>query len=296
MSDSCSGSLKAINKRRLVSFTPSVCPTGATESDYSSRELPPTFFPLFGGSHRIKAEKRDARSTIMPGDHSSLSLAQHANLKTCPPRNTLQESAVRAAHPPLIPQSISAAETNESLKQRKVLPPKSATGFLLMDSLLNLISFNGEAVQILNYPEKFAGSTPSDGLLTRRIRSDLISRGCSDESPFVTEFQSGRRRYFCRVFLLDSNAKEPSHLSIAVLLERGPSGLIPLSRVSDQFNLTRREREVLEYLLQGMSSREIANRMNVSPSTVKAFLRLIMIKTRASSRSAILGKIIMSQT
>jgi two-component system nitrate/nitrite response regulator NarL len=68
-----------------------------------------------------------------------------------------------------------------------------------------------------------------------------------------------------------------------------------LSQVSQQFNLTQRERESLEYLLQGLSSKEIANRMNISPNTVKAFLRLIMIKTGVSSRSAVVGKVIMIQ-
>jgi DNA-binding CsgD family transcriptional regulator len=68
-----------------------------------------------------------------------------------------------------------------------------------------------------------------------------------------------------------------------------------LSQVSQQFNLTQREQEVLEYLLQGMNSKAIANRMNISPSTVKAFLRLIMIKTGVSSRSAVVSKIIMTQ-
>jgi DNA-binding CsgD family transcriptional regulator len=80
-----------------------------------------------------------------------------------------------------------------------------------------------------------------------------------------------------------------------MLLERGLSGLVPLSRVCQQFKLTQREREVLEFLLQGMSSKVIANRMNLSPNTVKAFLRLIMIKTDSSSRSAIVGKILMNQ-
>jgi DNA-binding CsgD family transcriptional regulator len=94
---------------------------------------------------------------------------------------------------------------------------------------------------------------------------------------------------------VDSQAKDPAHPSIAVLLERGPSGLVPLSQVSQQFNLTQREREALEYLVQGLSSKEIANRMNISSNTVKAFLRLIMIKTGVSSRSAIVEKIMMAQ-
>src|SRR3989454_10314699 len=93
---------------------------------------------------------------------------------------------------------------------------------------------------------------------------------------------------------VDWNANGHPHHSMAVLLERAPSGLIPVSLVSQQFKLTRRERDVLEYLLHGLSTKEIANRMGVSPNTVKAFLRLIMSKTGVSSRSAIVGKIIMA--
>jgi DNA-binding CsgD family transcriptional regulator len=184
-------------------------------------------------------------------------------------------------------------ETNRSSK-KKMTPPRSTAGFLLTDSLLNPISFNTEAIRILSYPEELADLAHPEFFLAEKIRSTLTSRPFSGESPFVTEFRSGRRRYFCRTFLVDSGAKEPLQPSIAMLLERGPSGLVPLSQVCQQFKLTQREREVLEYLLQGMSSKVIAHRMNLSPSTVKAFLRLIMIKTGASSRSAMVGKIIMT--
>jgi len=94
---------------------------------------------------------------------------------------------------------------------------------------------------------------------------------------------------------VDSGAEDPSHPSIAILLERGPSGLVAMSQVSRQFNLTQREREVLEYTLQGLNSKAIANRMNISRNTVRAFLRMIMVKTGVSSRSAMVGKIMMTQ-
>jgi len=164
-----------------------------------------------------------------------------------------------------------------------------------MDSALNLISSNVEATQILGYPDQLTSLRCTDVSLKGKICSSLMIRQPSGKSPFVTEFRSGRRSYFCRAFLVDSQANDPAHPSIAVLLERGPSGLVPLSQVSQQFNLTQREREVLEYLLQGLSSKEIANRMNISSNTVKAFLRLIMIKTGVSSRSAIVEKIMMTQ-
>jgi DNA-binding CsgD family transcriptional regulator len=197
----------------------------------------------------------------------------------------------------LQPERLREFQVNETSKslQKKITPPRSVAGFLLTDSLLNPISFNAEVIQILNYPEKLGDLARSELFLAEKIRSTLISRPSSGESPFVTQFRSGRRRYFCRAFLVDSSAKEPFQPSIAMLLERGPSGLVSLSQVCQQFNLTLREREVLEYLLQGMSSKAIANRMNLSPSTVKAFLRLIMIKTGASSRSAMVGRIIMAQ-
>jgi DNA-binding CsgD family transcriptional regulator len=123
----------------------------------------------------------------------------------------------------------------------------------------------------------------------------LITQQASGESVFVKEFKAGRRHYLCRAFLINSHTEEPGQPTTAVLLERGPAGLVPLSQVCQQFKLTQREREVLEYLLQGMSSKVIANRMNLSPSTVKGFVRLIMIKTGVSSRSAIVAKIMMIQ-
>jgi DNA-binding CsgD family transcriptional regulator len=197
--------------------------------------------------------------------------------------------------PPPMVNRTSAAQADESLPKKGESPPKTTSGFLLMDSSLRPAFFNAEAIDILSYPDKLANLTHSDVFLEAKIRSSLVSQEARGESPFVTEFRSGRRRYFCRAFFVDSCAKDPSHPSIAVLLERGPSGLIPLSLVSAQFNLTQREREVLEYLLQGLTSKAIASRMNISPNTVKAFLRTIMIKTRVSSRSAMVGKIILAQ-
>jgi DNA-binding CsgD family transcriptional regulator len=182
----------------------------------------------------------------------------------------------------------------EPLEKRKAIAPNSVAGFLLMDTSLNPISVNAEAVQILSFPDNLANLRRPGVFLAGRIRSLLINRQSSSESPFVTEFRSGRRRYFCRAFLVGSNTKKPSRPSLAVLLERGPSEVIPLSQVSEQFNLTQREREALGHLLQGLGGKEIANRMNISPNTVKAYLRLIMTKMGVCSRSAIFGKVLMS--
>jgi LuxR family transcriptional regulator, regulator of acetate metabolism len=56
--------------------------------------------------------------------------------------------------------------------------------------------------------------------------------------------------------------------------------------------LTQREKETVELLIQGLTSKEIATRMKISPNTVKAFLRIVMVKMGVSTRSGILGKVI----
>ena len=203
----------------------------------------------------------------------------------------------RASTSPPRVRKISTAQAEELATKKKVVSaPKSVAGFLLMDSSsLRPLSFNDEAVQILGYPDDVANLAGSDLLLTEKIRSSLITEASPGEPVFVKDVRSGRRRYFCRAFQIDAHSKKPPQRSIAVLLERGPSGLVPSSQFCQQFNLTQREQEVLQYVLQGIRNKEIANRMSVSPNTVKAFLRMVMIKTGASSRSAIVRKIMMSQ-
>jgi DNA-binding CsgD family transcriptional regulator len=69
------------------------------------------------------------------------------------------------------------------------------------------------------------------------------------------------------------------------------SGSLSLLRVSsEKFHITDREQQVLQFLLEGLTSKEIADRMKISPNTVKAFLRLIMMKMGVSTRSGIVGK------
>jgi DNA-binding CsgD family transcriptional regulator len=228
--------------------------------------------------------------------HVSAAVKRRPGLTVNAPPHISEEDAMKVALPPGSQKKrVPAHEENELLIGKKAPSSTSAAGFLLLDASLNPITFNAEATQILSYPEKVADLKRPEVFLAAKIHSTLLNRPGFGDARFVAEFRSGRRRYFCRAFVVDSQANELGQPSIAVLLERGPSGLVPLRRVIQQFNLTPREREVLEYLLQGMSSKAIADRMKLSPNTVKTFLRLIMIKMGVTSRSAIVSKIIMSQ-
>src|SRR5437762_13886118 len=133
------------------------------------------------------------------------------------------------ATPPLTVKKISAAQADESVPKKREPPPKTAAGFLLMDSSLCHVLFNAEAIEILSYPDKLANLTHSDVLLAAKIRSSLVSRQVHGESPFVTELRSGRRRYSCRAFFVNSCAKQIGRASCRERVEKHVSVSAPQS-------------------------------------------------------------------
>lgn len=167
----------------------------------------------------------------------------------------------------------------------------SQPGFLLLDKSLDPVASNHEAVRILTYPNLPERIRRIDVFLGDKIRSGLVIRQSSNGLDFVKEFRSGRRKYFCRSFMFDTNGKGMLPVA-ALLLERCSSGTMALEQIGQDFDLTQREKETVELLIQGLTSKEIATRMKISPNTVKAFLRIVMVKMGVSTRSGILGKVI----
>lgn len=167
---------------------------------------------------------------------------------------------------------------------------------LLAGSQFRPVYANVEAIHILTWPDD---PTKITGLeLFIEAKTSLLLRGheSSHGVSSVTEFVSGRRRYVCRTFSLkpkgagEGEAGDDSDWPrAAILLERNVSG-IDCPHVAKQFHLTAREQEALHFLFMGLTNKDIANRMHVSPNTVKTFLRTLMIKTGTSTRSGIVGK------
>jgi len=58
------------------------------------------------------------------------------------------------------------------------------------------------------------------------------------------------------------------------------------------YHLSQREGETVRFLIEGLTNKEIAARMGISPDTVKVFLRLAMMKMGVSSRTGIMSKFI----
>ena len=166
-----------------------------------------------------------------------------------------------------------------------------------MDASFSVVASNAEALQILAFPARPDSLKTS---LTNRMCADLVEK----QSPLrlVSEFQSAKRTYFCRSFPLDvagkpktgtgKNGSAQSEELLVVMLERKSNEAVMIAAISARFGLTARECETVQFLLDGFTSKEIAHRMKISPHTVKAFIRLVMLKMGVSTRSGIIGRIV----
>jgi len=168
-----------------------------------------------------------------------------------------------------------------------------ALGFLVADSTLKPLSANHEAIAILTYSGKDSTPLNPADAFDKKIRRQLArGQGALTVAPTPIQFNSGRRSYFCRAFLLDGNRHAPGAAAVVMVLERGISGSLALSQVAEQFHLTRREKEAVNLLLQGLCNKEMADRMAISANTVKALLRLVMVKMGVSSRSTVVATVL----
>jgi len=155
-----------------------------------------------------------------------------------------------------------------------------------------MVYYNPEAANILVFPGQDGRTNGAlVDALPRELQAALFkSESRSRSTSPAADFRSGKRRYRCRVFVLAPSGK-PAQATTAILLERSTPGFRDLSALARQFRLTLREQETVELLTLGLTSKEIASRMNISPNTVKAFFRMVMTKMAVTTRAGIVGKI-----
>jgi DNA-binding NarL/FixJ family response regulator len=169
-------------------------------------------------------------------------------------------------------------------------PPGRAStdGFILLNSSLKPVFVNHVAAEILTYPQKLEARN-AENLLASKVQALFVSEA-SVAPPAITMFQSGRRTYEAHAYYVNALAKGAPQIAMAILLQRRSKGPSVLGQISERFNLTQREQQVLQHLSQGLTTKEIAQGMEISPNTVKAFVRMIMVKMGVSTRSGIVGK------
>jgi DNA-binding CsgD family transcriptional regulator len=162
----------------------------------------------------------------------------------------------------------------------------SMPGLLLLGPQKDLMASNAEAIRILCYPDA-PNRRQLNALVANRIPLEQLRARANANT--TAEFLSGRRRYICSAHHLDLQSSTKG--TTAILLERVSSPEATLYGIAKRYNLTNREREAMGHLLRGLTSKEIAQQMRISPNTVKAFLHSAMTKMGVSTRAGLIGRI-----
>jgi DNA-binding CsgD family transcriptional regulator len=174
------------------------------------------------------------------------------------------------------------------VKSRAHDSPGSVPAFVLIDSMRVPIYANAEAMRILGVKRDPAPAGGMGRLLGEALWT-LLPAGEIPAEGVATSFLSGRRRYSCRVTRLNSVGAAAGAVYLLMIDHTGAT-VADESYVVERYSLTHRETELLRFLMTGLTNKEIGDRMQISPNTVKAFLKLMMTKMGVSTRAAVVGR------
>lgn len=183
--------------------------------------------------------------------------------------------------------STSPNGTEKATNRAQYTPETVEGGDVLFDCDGRMLALDEGAAAILNVPS----ADSSEEVQLPRPILDVLRAG---------EFRSGRserfridvqgRQYTCRINVAYSRTGGfPDRITV-LHLQRDLNIDDALLQISSEYRLTIREHQALRGVLLGLSSKEVAKQMQISPNTVKAFLRLIMGKMGVHSRSEIVAK------
>jgi DNA-binding CsgD family transcriptional regulator len=161
-----------------------------------------------------------------------------------------------------------------------------------MDEALRVVGCDLGAAAILNIADHTDAARRS---IPAEILEAIQSRRRAGVPYSKMRFPTSSGEYVCRSYLVESEDGVLSGRLVALHLERASMGDLAVRDISAKYHLSEREEETLKGVLIGLSTKEVADQMHISPNTVKAYMRLIMIKLGVSTRWGIIAKVVGSR-
>jgi DNA-binding CsgD family transcriptional regulator len=169
-------------------------------------------------------------------------------------------------------------------------------GMALSDFSFRLIALDDRAESIFRAIRMAKGDraacAEASDQIPRRIADRLRRLRPSRLDSAEIQFRAGSGRYRARVFVAKPRSGLLNHPCLLLHVEEDACKRKALLGSRLKYNLSTRESEALSGIAMGLTSKEIAVRMNISPGTVDKFLRMVMIKTGARNRAGILAKLL----
>jgi DNA-binding CsgD family transcriptional regulator len=165
-------------------------------------------------------------------------------------------------------------------------------GLVLMDMSFKAIALDRGAATILGDLQGSGVQHAPSFSIPSEVQKAIRDSRLGDLPDVKVRLHLGSRDYKCHAFLVKSQSDSLPHEIVVLHLERDSSPADRVTELSAEYQLTTREQEALRGIALGLTSKELADRMEISPGTVKSFLRMIMIKLGVRTRGAILAKLI----
>ncbi len=196
-------------------------------------------------------------------------------------------------------------ETMERPTARKVandVQQHASTGVVLFNSTGQLLFMNHEAQLFIRQLQPLSTRENGTCLIPEEIHAvvrDLISRLMDCDHPKDCEaiqverlcFTPDNRLLIRGLCLPDTPL--PRNSRFLIIVEQLRHKLeCPDTNIQQRYHLTEREQMVIIYLMLGFTNKEIANRLNLSEYTVKEHLKRIMQKTKTTTRTGLLARMI----
>jgi len=189
------------------------------------------------------------------------------------------------------------------LKQSPRLQQQGGTGVILFNSTGHLLFINSEAqafihqLQPLSTRENGACLIPEEILTVVRA---LVARLMHCDHPKDLEsFQVERlcvapgQQFLLRGLCIPDEPLARNSRCLVVMEKLNQHKLeCTDAEIQRLYHLTEREQMVIIYLKLGFTNKEIAGRMNLSEYTVKEHLKRIMHKTKTTTRTGLVGRMI----
>jgi DNA-binding CsgD family transcriptional regulator len=167
--------------------------------------------------------------------------------------------------------------------------PTHTEGVLLLDRDLKVVGFDEGAQSIFGAP------IPPDGAASPLcVPADVLKALRTPSAQLLFKklhFRLDQETYVCSLHSARTCSQALPEIMHVLRIARGFTIDDALLHIGVEYRLTVREQQALRGVLFGLSSKEVAQEMNISPNTVKAFLRLVMGKMGVSSRTGIVAKL-----
>lgn len=130
--------------------------------------------------------------------------------------------------------------------------------------------------------------------LIEKSHEDMsLSAGRADSgSGHIAILESYRRKYLVSGIALSSHTSKVRSKQYLFVLKRIALEKINLPMVFRQYKLNNREQEIVRLLLSGRANKEIAHNLGLSPNTVKAYMKFLMLKIGVNNRAGIISALL----